>query len=206
MDFSGRSITRVDPQVNFEWGNGSPDAAIAADTFSTRWTGQVQAQKSETYTFFVRADDGVRLWVNGQLLVNQWKDQGTTEYSGSIALVAGQKYDIRMEYYENSLGAVAQLGWSSASTPKQIIPSRSFIAARRHLQIRLRHLLLHQLQFRVVAKALTATTSTTWTSAARASRVLIAGELRVGQRLTRRCDCSRTPSARAGRTGAGTKE
>jgi hypothetical protein len=122
MDFSGRSITRVDPQVNFEWGNGSPDAAIAADTFSTRWTGQVQAQKSETYTFFVRADDGVRLWVNGQLLADGWKDQGPTEYSGSIALVAGQRYDIRMEYYENSLGAVAQLGWSSPTTPKQIIP------------------------------------------------------------------------------------
>jgi hypothetical protein len=75
MDFSGRSITRVDPQVNFEWGNGSPDAAIAADTFSTRWTGQVQAQKSETYTFFVRADDGVRLWVNGQL----WLMDGRTK-------------------------------------------------------------------------------------------------------------------------------
>jgi hypothetical protein len=89
----------------------------------------VQAQKSETYTFFVRADDGVRLWVNGQLLVNQWKDQGTTEYSGSIALVAGQRYDIRMEYYENSLGAVAQLGWSSASTPKQIIPQSQLFSS-----------------------------------------------------------------------------
>ncbi|HEX8236034.1 MAG TPA: hypothetical protein VF600_08760, partial [Abditibacteriaceae bacterium] len=45
-----------------------------------------------------------------------------TEYSGSMALVAGQKYDLKMEYYENSLGAVAELSWSSASTPKQIIP------------------------------------------------------------------------------------
>jgi hypothetical protein len=82
----------------------------------------VQAQKSETYTFYLRADDGLRLWVNGQLLVDQWKDQGTTEYAGSIALTAGQKYDIRVDYYDNSLSAVAQLSWSSATTPKQIIP------------------------------------------------------------------------------------
>jgi hypothetical protein len=122
MDFSGASITRVDSQVNFDWGNGSPNAAIAPDTFSARWTGQVQAQHSQTYTFYAKADDGVRLWVNGQLLADGWKDQGPTEYSGSIALVAGQKYDIKVEYYENSLGAVAQLSWSSASTPKQVIP------------------------------------------------------------------------------------
>jgi hypothetical protein len=122
MDFTGSSITRVDPQVNFEWGDGSPHHAIAPDTFSARWTGQVQAQKSETYTFYAKADDGVRLWVNGQLLINQWKDQGPTEYSGSIALTAGQKYDIKVEYYENSLGAVVQMSWSSATTPKQIIP------------------------------------------------------------------------------------
>jgi hypothetical protein len=51
MDFSGKSITRVDPQVNFNWGDGSPDAAIARDTFSARWTGEVQAQYSQSYTF-----------------------------------------------------------------------------------------------------------------------------------------------------------
>ena len=122
MDFTGTTVTRVDPRVSFNWDNGSPDAAIAPDSFSARWTGQVQAQYSQTYTFYARADDGVRLWVNGQLLVDQWKDQGPTEYSGSMALVAGQKYDLKMEYYENSLGAVAELSWSSASTPKQIIP------------------------------------------------------------------------------------
>jgi hypothetical protein len=122
MDFSGKSITRVDPQVNFNWGDGSPDAAIARDTFSARWTGEVQAQYSQSYTFYARADDGVRLWVDGKLLIDQWKDQGATEYSDSIALTAGQKYEIRMEYYDNTLSAVAQLMWSSFSTSKQFVP------------------------------------------------------------------------------------
>jgi len=108
--------------VNFDWGSGSPDASIGADTFSARWMGQVQAQFTETYTFYTVSDDGVRLWVNGQLVVDSWVDQGPTEHSGTIALSAGQKYDLKMEYYENGGGATAKLLWSSASTPKQVIP------------------------------------------------------------------------------------
>jgi hypothetical protein len=64
----------------------------------------------------------VRLWVDGHLIINNWREQGATESAASITLVAGQKYDIRMEYYEHNMSAVAQLSWSSASTPKQIIP------------------------------------------------------------------------------------
>jgi hypothetical protein len=94
QDFTGHSISRIDPQVNFSWNTGSPDSAIGVDSFSARWVGQVQAQRSEIYTFHATADDGVRLWVDGQLLIDQWKNQGPTEYSGSIGLTAGQKYDI----------------------------------------------------------------------------------------------------------------
>ena len=108
--------------VNFDWGTGSPDPSIGADTFSVRWTGQVQPQYSETYTFYTTSDDGVRLWVNGQLLVDNWTDHGPTENSGTITLTANQKYDIVMTYYENAGGAVAQLSWSSTSQAKQIIP------------------------------------------------------------------------------------
>jgi hypothetical protein len=122
-DFTGSTVTRTDATVNFSWGNGSPDPAIGPDTFSARWTGQVMPQYSQTYTFYARTDDGVRLWVNGQLLVDKWIDQGSTEWSGTIALTAGQKYSILMEYYENGGGAVAQLRWSSPSQAKQIIPS-----------------------------------------------------------------------------------
>ncbi|MEO0757958.1 MAG: PQQ-dependent sugar dehydrogenase, partial [Cyanobacteria bacterium J06648_16] len=66
--------------------------------------------------------DGVRLWVNGQQIIDQFIDQAPTNHTGQITLQAGQKYDIRMDYYENSGGAVAKLAWSSASQPLQIVP------------------------------------------------------------------------------------
>ncbi len=116
------TLIRTDAVVNFNWGNGSPDASISADTFTARWTGSVQPQFSETYTFYTTTDDGVRLWVNGQLLIDQWVDQGPTEWSGSITLAAQQRYNIRMDYYENGGGAAATLSWSSPSTTKDIIP------------------------------------------------------------------------------------
>ena len=95
---------------------------MPANVFSVRWTGKVTPLYTETYTFITSTDDGVRLWVNNQLLVNQWHDQGTTSYQGTIALTAGAAVDIRMEFYDNEWGATAQLEWQSASQPRQIIP------------------------------------------------------------------------------------
>jgi hypothetical protein len=123
MDFTGTSITRVDPTINFAWGSGSPAAAIAPDTFSARWTGQVEAQFTGTYTFYTQSDDGVRLWINGQQIVNNWTNHAVTENSGTIALAAGRRYDIRMELFENAGAATARLLWSSASVPKAIVPT-----------------------------------------------------------------------------------
>lgn len=124
MTFNGTpTLSRYDSQINFDWGGGSPDPAISADHFTARWTGQIKAQFSEPYTFYLTGDDGIRLWVNGQPLVNAWVDQGPTEYSGTINLLAGQRYDIRVEYYENGGGAVCKLEWSSPSTLRQYIPT-----------------------------------------------------------------------------------
>ena len=114
-------LTRTDGTVDFAWG-GAPDPALPADNFSVRWTGSVLADYSGTYTFYVTGDDGVRLWVNSQQLVDQWKDQGPTEYSGTIELSAGRKYDVKLEYYESGGGAEARLKWSHASVPKAVIP------------------------------------------------------------------------------------
>lgn len=128
-DLTAFKLSRVDGTVDFDWGNAAPDASIGVDTFSVIWRGEVQAQISETYTFFTTSDDGVRLWVNGVKLVDNWTDHGPTEDSGTIALSAGQKYSIRMEFFENGGGAVARLAWSSLSTPKQIIPKSQLYPA-----------------------------------------------------------------------------
>ncbi len=124
IDFTGTSLTRTDATINFNWGTGSPDSRIGPDTFSVRWTGQIEARFSETYTFITRTDDGVRLWVNNQLIVDRWRNQSAADRSGTITLVAGQRYSIRMEFFDNTGGASAQLFWSSPSQPREIIPQR----------------------------------------------------------------------------------
>ena len=122
-DFTGVTVTRVDPTVDFNWGSGSPAPGIGANTFSARWTGQVEAQFSGVYTFYTQSDDGARLWINGQQIINNWADRPPTESSGTIQLEAGQRYDIRMEFHEKNGSATARLLWSSASIPKSVVPS-----------------------------------------------------------------------------------
>jgi glucose/arabinose dehydrogenase len=121
--FTGTTVTRVDPTVDFTWGTAAPAAGIAADTYSVRWMGQVEPPSTGTYTFYTVSDDGIRLWVNGRLLVNRWTNHSATEDSGTIALTAGQRYDIRLEYYENTGLATARLLWSGPSVAKAVVPS-----------------------------------------------------------------------------------
>jgi len=121
-NFETPRYSRKDATVNFNWANGSPDASVNIDQFSARWTGQIQPKYSETYTFYVTTDDGGRLWINNQLIIDKWKDDGGTVVSGTISLTAGQKYDIKLEYYENGGGAKAILEWSSSSQARQVVP------------------------------------------------------------------------------------
>jgi glucose/arabinose dehydrogenase len=122
VGFTGLVLTRTDATVNFDWGTGSPDLNIGTDTFSVRWTGQVEAPSTGTYTFYTTTDDGVRLFVNNQLIIDKYVIQPSTEWSGAIALEAGKKYDIRLEYFDNTGRAVARLAWAGPGITKQIIP------------------------------------------------------------------------------------
>ena len=116
-------FSRIDAVVNFDWDDGSPPG-INADDFAVRWTGGVVPLYSEDYTFSVEIDDGGRLWVDGQLIIDSWLDQSPAwYYSAPIPLIAGREYEIKMEWYERGGGAVARLGWRSASQAQQIIPS-----------------------------------------------------------------------------------
>jgi len=127
MDFTGASVTRTDGQVNFNWGLNAPIGGIGADTFSVRWTGFVTAPTSGTYTFYTTTDDGVRLWVNNQLLVDKLVPQGSTEWSGTINLTAGL-HDIVIAYYQGTGGAEVSASWQPVGGSKQIIPSSVLFA------------------------------------------------------------------------------
>ncbi len=121
-DLTDLKLTRIDDTVNAYWNYTSPDSRINYETFSIRWTGQIQPLYSETYKFITTSDDGVRLWVNGTKLIDNWTDHSATENSGTIMLTAGQKYDIKLEYYNNLGQGKISLDWSSNRQAKQIIP------------------------------------------------------------------------------------
>jgi hypothetical protein len=122
-DFTNLLVTRVDAAVNFDWGSGAPAAGMGPDDFAVRWTGQVKPKFSEGYTFITTSDDGIRLWVNGVQIINNWTDHGPTDNTGTITLVAGQSYDLKLEFYEKGGGAVSKLSWQSAQQTREIIPA-----------------------------------------------------------------------------------
>jgi uncharacterized protein (DUF1800 family) len=114
--------TQVDPTINFTWGTSSLPFTNSG-YYTVRWTGQVQPEYSELYTFDTVTDDGLRLWVNDQLIIDRWGAQSGTERTGSILLQAGVRYDIQMDYLNLGGAAQAHLSWYSPSQSKQIIPN-----------------------------------------------------------------------------------
>jgi hypothetical protein len=117
-------LTKVDPTINFIWVTGSPNSTIPVNNFSVRWTGFITPPASGTYTFITRTDDGVRLWIDNKLLINRWRDQRASDATGTINLVKGQRYSLKMEYYESWGEASAQLMWQGPSISKQIVSQR----------------------------------------------------------------------------------
>lgn len=111
--FSGNSVQRIDGTVDFDWGSGTPGVTgVGADDFSVRWTGLVRVPTTGTYNFRTLSDDGVRLYVNGSLVIDNWSDHGTaTDTSTGIPLTAGSYVPITLEYYERGGGAVIRLQW-----------------------------------------------------------------------------------------------
>ena len=129
MVLTGTQVSRIDPQVDFDWNGQRPDPRIESDTFSVRWEGQVEAPVTGTYIIDSNTDDGTRVWLNGNLIIDQWGPTGLGQFqSSAIQLVAGQRYDLRMEYQQNYGSAVAQLAWEGP-IPYQIIPTSQLYAA-----------------------------------------------------------------------------
>jgi PA14 domain/Right handed beta helix region len=124
--------TRVDPQINFG-GYGdtvSPPGVYlpSGKNYGVRWTGTISIPETANWTFYVTADDGARLWVNDQQLINRpdYKDPPVDQ--ASIQLQAGQKYKIKLEYRQGSGGARALLEWSNdAGLGRQVVPRQAFL-------------------------------------------------------------------------------
>lgn len=123
--------SRIDSVVNFEWIEGSPEPGyVPVDNFMVRWTGEIVPFFDDTLTLSVITDDGARLWVDDSLVIDHWVPQPRLEHSGVISLQGGRRYPIKMEYFEASGGASANLLWSSPRLPKAIVPSSQLYPPR----------------------------------------------------------------------------
>lgn len=119
---ASRVSTAVVPEVDVDWGSGGP-VGLPSNGFSVRWTGSFIPRFSEAYTLSTQSDDGVRLWVDGKLVIDDWTLHAVREDSAAISLEAGRSYSMRMEYYEHTGLASARLLWASAHEPKTVIPT-----------------------------------------------------------------------------------
>ena len=113
-DLSGSPVfVRDDGNIDFNWGSGSPATNVVnSDNFSVRWTRNVNFTGGR-YRFTTQTDDGVRLWVNGTLVIDQWRDQPATTHAADVTVPSGS-IPIRMEYYDHGAGAIARLSWAAA--------------------------------------------------------------------------------------------
>lgn len=123
INFTNLVLTRVDPIINFNWLLGSPHPVVASNYFGIRWTGYILPRYSEVYTLTMRSDDGVRVWIDDQLIVNRWEEWSTRDYSGDASLTQNVLHKIKIEYHELGGYADAVFLWRSQSQPLEVVPT-----------------------------------------------------------------------------------
>lgn len=123
LNFTSPKVAVIDSAIDFDWGQVAPAKTVDASTFSVRWIGKVLAPESGIYRFSTRCSDGVRLWVNGVQVIDEWKDRTANIWNDSppINLTGGQLYTVKMEYYKNVNPATARLYWYLPSGQDHVI-------------------------------------------------------------------------------------
>jgi outer membrane protein OmpA-like peptidoglycan-associated protein len=110
-DFEQYLLTRRDATLNFDWHGRRPVAGSGAEQFSVRWTGWLVPPTTGRYVLHLSVDDGIRLWVNERLLLDDWRDQGLSYYQVAIELYAGQAYPVRLDYCQATAATRVRLAW-----------------------------------------------------------------------------------------------
>lgn len=121
-EFGELALTRTDAVIDFTWDGTTPSPDIQ-NPFSVIWTGQVTPRYTDDYTFKTVNDDGVRLWVNNRLIIDDWTDHGPQERTGNVQLQANVPVAIWLEYYNGGGPGSVSLSWVSAQQPEELIPA-----------------------------------------------------------------------------------
>ncbi len=121
-DLTKPALSRIDPQIDFDWGGGVPFQGMSK-TYSIRWTGQIQAANGGAYEFFLDVGNAGRLWIDNELVADNWKTPKAVTLSGKVNLQAGRKYAIRLEVAKTDGSGIARLLWQGPQFEKQIVPA-----------------------------------------------------------------------------------
>lgn len=113
--FDQKVLTRTDPELNFFWNNEPPAPGINPQVFSVRWTGFIQAPETGTYLFRAYVDDGIRVYVDGKRVIDAWDLHDAGRFMGKIDLKAGQRYPLKVEYFNAMFEGELQLHWQLPS-------------------------------------------------------------------------------------------
>ncbi len=135
-NFEYLALTRVDKKIGFSRMLESPCPGVGKEYFSIRWTGTLEIPTTGTYVFHALADDGLRFWVNHQLIIDAWYDQVATPYSASIFLEGGQQYDIRVEYFNSIIHSVLQITWQVPENDASTLPGLPSLSPESPIQAR----------------------------------------------------------------------
>ena len=109
------TLTRTDAGIDFDWGYNAPAAALTGDKFMARWTGKINFPAAGSYKVSTMADDGIRVKVDGQTVLDEWRDQGPASRNATFTVGTAGEHDIVVEYYENDGGATAKVGFATAT-------------------------------------------------------------------------------------------
>ena len=127
--YSDLVLERIEPTVDRDWGTGEPNGDVGPDHFSVRWTGSVVAPTTGSYNLIVDSDDGVRVWLGAQRVIDDWHAHTVTRNQAQVQLTAGMAVPIRIDYFELDMAASIRLSWSSGTIAEQVVPAENLVPA-----------------------------------------------------------------------------
>ena len=120
-NFEQKAFSRIDPAISFNWDRRSPGEGLSRSYYSIRWTGKLLAPTTGAYVFFAKVNDGIRVWVGDKLVLDSWQLNSYKHYTGTIALKAGQYYDLRVDYFNAIEWGEIYLYWKPPPTPNSAL-------------------------------------------------------------------------------------
>jgi hypothetical protein len=121
--FGNELYSTTSPNIDYNWGSAAPNSFVPRDRFGVKWYGTITAPATGSYVFSTESDDGIRVQINNQTIIDAWNDHPPRRDNGAIILEAGKTYAINVTYFENYGGAVARLFWKTPGQNEVIVPA-----------------------------------------------------------------------------------